>query len=122
MVRVWFRRALRIAIGVVFLTTPAAVASDHGTRHGCEHQQPQQTSGDHHQSAPDDCEHSDACRECATPSCHATGHCGASSTGVPIEDASASLASERGFAPTAAAAHLTSITTGPPTPPPLSRR
>lgn len=89
------------------------------TRH-CEHQDARQ-HGQHQTPAPD-CGQADSCSDCATPACRDTTHCGGSSAGVPepATGRSSATAPDRviGAPPTA----LSSLSTAPPTHPPLLGR
>lgn len=121
MVRDIVRRALLIWLGFAFLASPAVAGPqpDQRPNDHCQHQPGGSEHGDHHQPAPMTCEHADACRDCAAPSCHTISHCGASATGLPVPHCDASLTLRPDAVPSAIASLLVSRATAPPTHPPL---
>ncbi len=125
MARNLVRRTLHGWLVAALMAAPLAATpgSGHDTGHACVHQPARaQSHPDHPQPTESGCERSDACQDCATPSCHLTGQCGASLSGMLSPEAGVSLVPLGAAVARLAGAELTSITTDPPTRPPLLTR
>jgi len=108
-------RGLRLLLALIVVMMPGfrSVTPIHAAERHC---QQSHDGSDHAQTS--GCESTDACQDCATPSCHATSHCGLAPIGLLAASATTVRPDWLPALPTGPASALGSIAKDPPTHPP----